>query len=112
SDPVPGGGSAAALAGAMGASLVCMVAGLTIRRGEYAEAEPMAHEIGEAAGSLRDELVALAEQDSQAYQAFVSARRLPRENDEQRALRGAGMGNAIVGGAEVPVGTARVALKA
>ena len=87
SDPVPGGGSAAALAGAMGASLVSMVAALTVRRAENAEADALARQIGEAAGSLRDELVDLAEQDSDAYQAFVSARRLPRETDEQRIAR-------------------------
>ena len=112
SDPVPGGGSAAALAGAMGASLVSMVAALTVGRAEYAEADALARQIGEAAGSLRDELVDLAQRDSDAYQAFVSARRLPRETDEQRAARTGAMGSAIMQAAEVPMRTARVASQA
>jgi len=112
SDPVPGGGSAAALAGAMGASLVSMVAALTVGRAGYADADALARQIGEAAGSLRDELVDLAQRDSDAYQAFVSARRLPRETDEQRAARAGAMANAILQAAEVPMRTARVASQA
>jgi formiminotetrahydrofolate cyclodeaminase len=112
SAPVPGGGSAAALAGAMGASLVSMVAALTVGRAEYAEVEASAHEIGEAAAALRDELGELAEQDSLAYQAFVSARRLPRETDEQLAARTHAMGSAIAEAADVPLRTARVARRA
>jgi len=112
SDPVPGGGSAAALAGAMGASLVSMVAALTVGRAEYAGADAAAREIGEAAWSLRDELVELADEDSDAYQAFVSARRLPRETDEQRTARALAMSSAILEAAEVPLRTARAARQA
>jgi len=112
SDPVPGGGSAAALAGAMGASLVSMVAALTAGRAEYAEAGDAAREIGEAASSLRDELIELAQRDSDAYQAVVTARRLPRETDEQRLARARAMSSAIVQAAEVPLRTARVAREA
>jgi len=112
SDPVPGGGSAAALAGAMGASLVSMVAALTAGRPEYAEADDAAREIGEAASSLRDELIELAQRDSDAYQAVVTARRLPRETDELRLARARAMSSAIVQAAEVPLRTARVARQA
>jgi formiminotetrahydrofolate cyclodeaminase len=109
SDPVPGGGSAAALAGAMGASLVSMVAALTAGRAEHADADTAVREIGEAASSVRDELIELAQRDSDAYQAVVTARRLPRETDEQRAARARAMSSAIVQAAEVPFHTARVA---
>ena len=112
SDPVPGGGSAAALAGAMGASLVSMVAALTVGRAEYAEVDAIVREIGEAASSLRDELIELAERDSDAYQAVVTARRLPRESDEQRSARARAMSSAVVQAAEVPLRTARVARQA
>jgi formiminotetrahydrofolate cyclodeaminase len=111
SDPVPGGGSAAALAGAMGAGLVSMVAALTTGRDEYAAVAADARQIGDAAGPLRDELIDLADRDSDAYQAFVSARRLPRQTDEERAARATAMGNAIVQAAEVPLRTAQVAVK-
>ena len=104
SAPVPGGGSAAALAGAMGASLVSMVAALTVGREAYVQVDVTAREIGQSANSLRQELVDLAEQDSAAYRAFVSARGLPRETDAQR--------DASKRSTEAPLRTARVAREA
>ena len=112
SAPVPGGGSAAALAGAMGASLVSMVAALTVGREAYVQVDVAAREIGQSADSLRQELVDLAEQDSAAYQAFVSARGLPRETDAQRAARASAMQDASKRSTEAPLRTARVARKA
>lgn len=110
SDPVPGGGSAAALAGAMGASLVGMVAELTVGRADYAEADGLSREIRDAAAPLRVELLDLAERDSVAYDAFVRARRLPRDTDEQRARRREAMDAAIVQSAQVPLRSARAAV--
>ena len=112
SSPVPGGGSAAALAGAMGASLVSMVAALTVGREAYVQVDVTAREIGQSANSLRQELVDLAEQDSAAYQAFVSARGLPRETDAQRAARASAMQDASKRSTEAPLRTARVAREA
>lgn len=109
SAPIPGGGSAAAIAGAMAASLVAMVASLTIGRPEYADAEPMATEIGRGALELRDRLLALAQQDSDAYDGVVRARRLPRETDDERRRRKEAMGEAFVAAASVPLETARTA---
>ena len=109
SDPVPGGGSAAALAGAVGASLVSMVAALTVGRDAYADVEAEAREIGEAASGLRDQLVALADEDSIAYQAYMDARRLPRQTETERAARARAMEGAAVQAADVPLRTARVA---
>jgi len=112
SAPIPGGGSAAAIAGAMAASLVAMVAALTVGRAEYAEAEPMARELGATAASVRDELIELAQRDSEAYEAVVHARRLPRDSDEHRAARAASLADAVRLAAEVPLRTARVAVRA
>src|SRR5437773_2437932 len=112
SAPVPGGGSAAALAGAMGASLVSMVAALTVGREAYVQVDVAAREIGQSADSLRKELVDLAEQDSAAYRAFVSARGLPRETDAQRAARASAMQDASKRSTEAPLRTARVAREA
>jgi formiminotetrahydrofolate cyclodeaminase len=109
SAPVPGGGSAAAIAGSMGAALVAMVANLTVGRAEYAEAEPLAEEIGREAMLLRDQLTELAQRDSEAYGAVVRARRLPKESDDERARRKAAMGEAFVQAATVPMETARTA---
>ena len=109
SAPVPGGGSAAALAGAMGASLVAMVANLTVGRPEYHEAEPMATEIGRAATELRDRLLELAQRDSDAYDQVVRARRLPKASEEDRQRRAAAMADSFVLAASVPLETARTA---
>jgi methenyltetrahydrofolate cyclohydrolase len=112
SDPIPGGGSASALAGAMGAGLVAMVASLTVGRAAYADAEPMAAEIGSTALAVRDELVELADRDSDAYDTVVRARRLPRETDEQKTARSATLAQAIQLAAEIPLRTAHVAYQA
>ena len=111
-DPVPGGGSTAALAGAMGASLVSMVAALTEGRDAYAAVEAEAREIGEAASALRDELVALADEDSNAYQGYMEARRLPRQTDVEREVRARAMEDAALQSADVPMRTARAAREA
>ncbi len=78
-DPVPGGGSAAALAGAMGAALVQMVVELTTGRSATADDEPTTLlEVRGAAASLQSELLQLSEADSAAYASVVAARRMPR----------------------------------
>ena len=76
------------------------------------EGSVAAREIGQSADSLRQELVDLAEQDSAAYQAFVSARGLPRETDAQRAARASAMQDASKRSTEAPLRTARVAREA
>lgn len=108
-DPVPGGGSASALAGAMGAALVAMVAELTIGRPDYAEHEPALQEIRAAARELRAELLDLAEQDATAYEAVVRARRMPKDSEADRDMRAATLRTTMVDAARVPLRTATVA---
>ena len=108
-EPIPGGGSAAAMAGAIGAALVAMVAELTIGRPDAAAHEPALRELRDDAVAHRDLLQRLAEQDAAAYEAVVTARRLPRETDDERAARSAQLGRAMVAAAEVPLRTAEVA---
>jgi methenyltetrahydrofolate cyclohydrolase len=86
-DPVPGGGSASALAGAMAAALVHMVVELTAGRPAAADHERRIAEIRDAAAELQTELLRLAEDDAAAYASVVAARRLPKETDEHRAVR-------------------------
>lgn len=109
SDPVPGGGSAAALAGAMGAGLVAMVAELTIGRPEYAEHDATVTELRAAAVTRKELLLALAEEDAVAYDAVVSARRLPKESESERAARATALRGAMLDAAHVPLRTAVVA---
>ena len=88
SDPIPGGGSASAFAGAMGAALVRMVVELTCGRPDAAEDEKELPEIAIGAAACQSELLDLAELDADAYDGVVRARRLPRDTDEERAGAG------------------------
>ena len=109
SAPAPGGGSASALTGALGAALVQMVCELTTGRAEYADVEAVARQAGEAAADLRGALLAAADEDAVAYEAVVTARKLPRGNDDEKAARIAAVSQATVGATEVPLRIARLA---
>ena len=108
-NPIPGGGSASAIAAAMGAALVGMVAELTIGR---PEAEPHADElraIRDEAARYRAELLGLAQTDAAAYDAVVRARRMARTTEEEREARRAAVGGAMVAAADAPLHIARLA---
>jgi len=109
SDPVPGGGSVAALAGAMGAALVAMVAELTSGRPDYAEHEATIAELRSAALERLALLLTLAEEDATAYESVVRARRMPKESEPQREARAAALRGAMLDAARVPLRTAVVA---
>ena len=109
SDPVPGGGSAAALAGAMGAALVAMVAALTSGRPEYAEHEAAVTAMRTDALSQRRLLLELAEEDATAYESVVRARRMPKDSEADREARASALRGAMVDAARVPLRTAVVA---
>jgi formiminotetrahydrofolate cyclodeaminase len=107
--PTPGGGTAAALAGAMGASLAEMVAALTVAKDKYVASHAAVRPIGEAAARTRERLLVLAREDSDSYDAVVAARRLPKETDLERAERTRRMAEANRLAAEVPLRTGREA---
>jgi formiminotetrahydrofolate cyclodeaminase len=109
SDPVPGGGSASALAAAMGAALVAMVAELTIGRADYAEHEETVRHLRFDAIERRAELIGLAQEDATAYEAVVQARRMPKGSDEEKASRSQALGQAMVDAARAPLRAAVVA---
>ena len=107
SDPVPGGGSVAALAGAMGAALVSMVVELTAGRPSAAGHEAALAEIKTGATSWQSELLNLAELDANAYAAVVTARRMPRETEREREVRAVQLGVALRDATRIPLATAR-----
>jgi formiminotetrahydrofolate cyclodeaminase len=111
SEPTPGGGTAAAVSGAMGASLVEMVAALTLSKERFAEAHPAIRVIAEAASAAHAELLALAREDAEAYETVVTARRLPRETEDEKAARSRAISDANRIATEVPMRTARVAVR-
>lgn len=105
-DPVPGGGSASAVAGAMGAALVQMVVELTAGRSASADDEGALTEIRGAAASLQSELLRLAEADSAAYASVVAARRMPRGTDLETESRRVQLDAAIREATRAPMYTA------
>lgn len=108
SEPVPGGGSVAAYAGALSAALVGMVAGLTLGRKKYAAVESEMTVLAGNADKLSEALSRLVERDAAAYAAVSEAYKLPKD-DESRA---AAIDRALLGAAEVPLETARLCAEA
>jgi formiminotetrahydrofolate cyclodeaminase len=107
--PTPGGGTAAAIAGAMGAGLAEMVTALTLAREKYAASHDAMRPIAKEAAAAREELLALAREDAEAYDEVIAARRLPKDTDYQKSLRDERISAANRRAAEVPLGTARTA---
>lgn len=107
--PVPGGGSAAALAGAMGAALMHMVVELTSGRAAAEPHEELLAELRLEAATAQSELMALAEADAAAYDAVIRARRLPRETERDRENRTVQVDTATREATRVPLETARQA---
>jgi formiminotetrahydrofolate cyclodeaminase len=87
SEPVPGGGSASALAGATGVSLLLMVAGMSKTKTGAPEETADLAESASRLRPLRDHLMKLVDSDSDAYQSVMAAFRLPRNTDEEKAAR-------------------------
>jgi len=107
----PGGGSAAAYAGAMGAALVSMVAGLTLGKKKYAEVEAQMQAIRVMAESLRKELTQAVDDDSSAFEAVMGAYKLPKDTDEEQTKRNAAIHVATLNAAHVPLSVAKDVVK-
>ena len=110
SDPTPGGGSVAAYAGALAASLARMVAGLTIGRKKYAPVEGEFAVIASSADALMEKLSALVEKDAEAYASVAAAYRLPRDGASPHARESA-ITAALLDAAAVPLETARACVE-
>ncbi len=105
--PAPGGGSAAALSGAMGAALLVMVCRLTIGKKKYADVEAQVQAILEKAEALRQKLNALMSEDTAAFNQVMEAYRLPKESEAEKASRAAGIEAALKEATRVPLETGR-----
>lgn len=103
----PGGGSAAAYAAAMGASLVAMVAKLTIGKKKYAGVEARMQAILKNAEQLKSRLFVSVSEDAKAFEAVMDAYRLPRESDQEKKARKQAIDDAMHKAAEIPLKVCR-----
>jgi glutamate formiminotransferase/formiminotetrahydrofolate cyclodeaminase len=107
--PTPGGGSAAALAGALAAALVAMVGRLTTSRKAYAAVAREFAEITSIADRLRAQFRELVDRDARAYATVMEAYKLPKHTDDEKHRRTEAIDRALLDAARVPLETARAA---
>ena len=108
-EPTPGGGTAAAIAGAMGVSLLMMVAGLTKSRTGSEEERVALAEARASLTSVRERLAALADADSEAFNQVMAAYRLPKASDAEKAARKDAIQQALKAATTTPLETLRAA---
>lgn len=107
SDPVPGGGSVAALNGAVASALTAMVAGLTIGNKGYEEHEEFMKHISRLSILQQELFVEYIDRDSEAYDHVFGCFKLPKSTDEEKAARSAAIQEATRFAALVPMQVAR-----
>jgi formiminotetrahydrofolate cyclodeaminase len=112
SDPTPGGGSAAALASAIGASLLMMVAGLPKTRTGSDEERARLTDAGAVLVDLRDRLTEAVDADTAAYDHVVAAYKMPKASAEEQSTRKAAIQRALREATDVPLGVVRLSAAA
>jgi formiminotetrahydrofolate cyclodeaminase len=105
--PTPGGGTAAALAGAIAAALVEMTANLTVGKPKFAEVDEQARSIASAAARLRRQFQDKAEADARAFGRVSAAYKLPKSSEAERQERTASIQAALAEAAAIPLEAAK-----
>jgi formiminotetrahydrofolate cyclodeaminase len=100
---MPGGGTAAALAGALGAALTSMVSNLTIGKEKYQNVEAELQSLLVQTEALRSKLLHMMDADADSYTRMMAAYRLPRETEEQKSVRTAAIQEATIYATKVPL---------
>jgi formiminotetrahydrofolate cyclodeaminase len=112
SAPTPGGGSASALAGAVGASLLAMVAALPKPRAAAAEDLQRLKAAGERCTDLARRLEALVDEDSEVYDRVIAAYRLPKATEDEKTARSAEVQSALKAATQAPLDVMRACAEA
>lgn len=110
--PAPGGGSAAALAGALGASLTAMVCGLTIGKKKYADEQDLAMETQRKALELKARFVDVMDRDTEAFNVVSAAFGMPKESEQEKAARSAAIQKGLEGCTKTPFEMMELAVEA
>jgi glutamate formiminotransferase/formiminotetrahydrofolate cyclodeaminase len=111
SEPVPGGGAAAAIAGSLGAALVAMVASLSVGRPRYAAHAALLERAIPAANELADRMLALSDEDAQAFAGYGAAMKRPRDTEEEKMARAAAIREAALAATLSPLKTVEASLE-
>lgn len=106
--PTPGGGSVAALAGALGLSMACMAANFTVGKKKYKDVEAETKELLGRCAAARDDLANLMDLDTQAYGAVSQAYALPKDTPEQKKARAAAIQKGLKAAMDAPLQAVRV----
>ena len=101
--PVPGGGGASALVGAVGTALRNMVGSLTVGKKKYADVEEEILEIREKLEQKKQDLVRMVDEDAEAFEPLAKAYRMPKETEEEQAEKEKVMEAALKNAAEAPL---------
>lgn len=109
--PAPGGGSVSAMAGSVGAALAEMVAVLTVGREKYKDSEEEMLRVRDEASVIKEELLGAVDKDTESFNQYMDALKLPKSTEEEKAIRRAAMQEGLKAAALVPLRTAETALK-
>lgn len=110
--PAPGGGSVSAYMGALGAALGAMVANLSAHKRGWDERWKEFSDWAEKGQAIKEELVALVDEDTRAFAAIMDAFSLPKDSDKAKAERDAAIQKATMNAAMVPLRTMKAAYRA
>ncbi|PIV69103.1 MAG: glutamate formimidoyltransferase [Euryarchaeota archaeon CG01_land_8_20_14_3_00_38_12] len=103
SSPAPGGGSVAALSGALGAALVSMVCHLTIGKKGYENVSDEMNEVLKKSNALKEKLTLLIDEDTNVFNNVMAAYKMPKETDEEKEKRRNAVQNALKNATNVPL---------
>jgi len=109
--PAPGGGSISAMAAAFAGALVCMVAKLTLGKKGYEDVQDEMAEMDQEADAMRQVLLSDIQKDSESFNGFMVALAMPKDTEEEKALRSQAMQDALKGACAVPYEVAGKALR-
>ena len=101
--PVPGGGGASALVGAVGTALGNMVGSLTVGKKKYADVEEEMYALKEKATALQKDFLRLIERDAEVFEPLAKAYGMPRETEEEKAEKARVMANVLKDACSVPM---------